>query len=92
MVEDAERRQQNGLERLREAREFAEWSKKDREARLPKLTDEQREQMRQYLQIVEQHGVSKAIENAKQCVGCPVLAQAQEAATPQARSPVPGRD
>jgi hypothetical protein len=82
MVDDSTRKHQEGLERLRQAREFAEWSRRDREARLPPLTVEQAEQMRHYLQIVEQHGFSKSLELAaaanggKQsmddCVGCPV--------------------
>ena len=65
----------DGMERLREARQFAEWSKKDREARLPKITDEQREQLRNYLQLVEQHGVKKALQNAEDCVGCPIFSK-----------------
>jgi hypothetical protein len=73
MVDDSTRLHKDGLERLREAEEFAKWSKKDREARLPPLSPEQREQMRNYLQIVEQHGLSKGFEDTKQCVGCPVM-------------------
>jgi hypothetical protein len=80
MVDDSTRKHQEGLERLRQAREFAEWSRRDREARLPPLTVEQAEQMRHYLQIVEQHGLSKSLELAANggqpsmddCVGCPV--------------------
>lgn len=83
MVEDSNRIQRDGLERLREAREFAEWSKKDRESRLPKLTEDQRDQMREYLKVIEQHGLAKAFEspNGKGCdgEGCPVLAQARKA-------------
>lgn len=86
IVSDTKRQQLDGVERLREAREFAEWSRKDREARFPKLNPEQREQMRQYLQLVEQHGLRKSFEATRgeisdaDCVGCPVLGQARKAA------------
>ena len=50
------------MERLREAKEFSEWSKNDRESRLPQLTKEQREQMRQYLKIVDKHGLELATQ------------------------------
>lgn len=69
------------MERLREAKEFSEWSKKDRESRLPPLTDEQREQMRQYLLLVNSHGLRMALADASNnridCPGCPVLDQAR---------------
>ena len=78
MVEDAQRKHLDSLERLREAREFAEWSKKDREARLPELTDEQREQMQQYLRVVNQHGMSSFFEESKECVNCPVTVTAKK--------------
>lgn len=76
-MEDSKRQHVEGLERLKEAREFAEWSRKDKEARLPELTDEQREQMRQYLQLVGKHGVTQAASN-EDCVGCPVVRNATE--------------
>ena len=83
IVQDSDRQQRDGLERLQEAREFAEWSKQDRESRLPKLTDEQREQMRSYLQIVEEHGLARAFDkpDGSQCEGsgCPVLLRARKA-------------
>jgi hypothetical protein len=81
MVDDSARKHQEGLEHLREAREFAEWSRKDREARLPRLTPEQKTQMMQYLYIVEQHGLSKSFETATRgvadCEGCPVTGLAK---------------
>lgn len=73
MVDDSSRRHKDGLERLKEAKEFAKWSKKDREERLPPLTPEQREQMRNYLHLVEQHGLNKGFDDAQGCVGCPVM-------------------
>lgn len=96
IVGDSKRQEQKGIEHLREAREFAAWSKKDRESRLPQLTEEQREQMRQYLLIVERHGMSKAFaahaqgggsEGDKDCPGCPVLNQARRVASTLAQSP-----
>ena len=51
------------MEHLREAKEFSEWSKKDRESRLPQLTKEQREQMRQYLKLVDKNGLELATRN-----------------------------
>ncbi|GKY95093.1 hypothetical protein MPSEU_000473300 [Mayamaea pseudoterrestris] len=83
IVNDSDRQQREGLERLQEARQFAKWSKNDRESRLPQLTAEQRQQMKSYLEIVEQHGLAKAFDNAngRRCEGegCPVLARARRA-------------
>jgi hypothetical protein len=59
MVNDTSRQHQEALSQLREAEEYAKWSKKDREERLPPLTPEQREQMRDFLKIVDQNGFSK---------------------------------
>jgi hypothetical protein len=67
------------MEHLKEARKFAEWSQKDRDARLPKLTDEQREQMQKYLQLVGQHGFSKTVSSADDCVNCPIVGNAKNA-------------
>lgn len=79
MVGDSQRQHQEGLERLKEAKEFAAWSKADREARLPKLTNEQREQMREYLQLVEHHGITKASHmSARECEGCPIMRQGKK--------------
>jgi hypothetical protein len=83
LLEAGARDQRDGLKHLQEAKEFAEWSKKDREARLPKLTPEQREQMREYLKIVQQHGLTKGMEGAENhdCNGCPVLKQGKRFAS-----------
>jgi len=85
IVRDTDRQHREGVERLKEAKEFAEWSRKDRESRLPKLTAEQKDQMRNYLRIVEDHGLAKAFEDPTgkgDCEGggCPVLASARKAA------------
>jgi hypothetical protein len=55
-AELAERRHKNGIQSLQEAREWAEWRAKDREKRLPKLTKQEEEQMKNYLRNIEQHG------------------------------------
>jgi hypothetical protein len=60
MVADHRRRQEEGTERLREAGEFAEWSRRDRESRLPPLTPQESEQLREYLRLVESHGMHMA--------------------------------
>jgi hypothetical protein len=78
IVADTERLHQDGLERLAEAKAFSKWSRKDRESRLPPLTPEQKEQMGQYLRLVEAHGWTKSLEQeqggqGKECIGCPFL-------------------
>src|SRR6476620_3452314 len=85
IVNDSDRQQREGLERLQEARQFAAWSKNDRESRLPQLSTEQRMQMRNYLQLVEEHGLAKSFDhpngsgNGCEGEGCPVLARARRA-------------
>jgi transposase len=65
MVDDTARQHQIALGQLREAEEYAKWSKKDREERLPPLTPEQREQMREFLKIVDQYGLKKDFEDTE---------------------------
>jgi uncharacterized protein YfaT (DUF1175 family) len=75
MVGDASRKHQEGIEHLRKAKDYAAWSKQDREAQLPPLTEEQQEQLRNYLQLVEQHGMKRSFQEAmtdKDCAGCPI--------------------
>ena len=86
MVDDHDRRQREGHEHLREAREFAEWSRKDREERLPQLTSEQEAQLTRYLQLVERHGWSKSLDvhssgrlEEDNCEGCPAVGLAKRA-------------
>lgn len=81
MVEDFKRVHLDGVERLQEAKEFSEWSKKDREKRLPKLTPEQREQLHEYLKIVQQHGIHQAYSDDADCSvsKCPVLKNTKNA-------------
>jgi hypothetical protein len=75
MVNDAERKHHQGMSHLHEAHNYAEWSRQDRESRIPPLTVEQRQQMRNYLHLVEQHGIKRGFEdiNGKECIGCPVM-------------------
>ena len=47
-----ERRHIAATEHLSEARQFARLKAKDREDRLPPLTDEQRDQLREYLKLL----------------------------------------
>jgi hypothetical protein len=68
-VSDSDKQQQERLGHLQEAGEFAEWSRRDRESRLPPLTDEQREQMQQYLRLVEQHGLRKVVGHRRRTSG-----------------------
>ena len=76
-VDSAERRHLAGLQSLKEAREWAEWSAKDREKRMPKLTPQQEEQMQNYMKIVQQHGLDKAAlmssGNTDVCKDCPIF-------------------
>lgn len=58
MLNSAGKSHADATEHLREAREFAEWSAKDRaekRADLPPLTTEQREQMRNYLRMMQEY-------------------------------------
>jgi len=58
MLDSAGKSHADATEHYREARKFAEWSAKDRaekRADLPPLTPEQREQMRNYLRIMQEY-------------------------------------
>mmetsp|Transcript_24019 Transcript_24019/g.36605 ORF Transcript_24019/g.36605 Transcript_24019/m.36605 type:complete len:117 (+) Transcript_24019:95-445(+) len=46
---------------LKESQEFARWSAKDREEKLIKLTDEQREQMQNYLLLLKRSDANKEV-------------------------------
>lgn len=80
-MEDSNRSHKDGVERLKEAKDYSIWSRKDREKRLPELTDEQRDQMREYLKLIQMHGLNKTAEfanNEKECEGCPIFKQGQK--------------
>jgi len=48
-------RHMNATAHLQEAREFASWAEKDRETRAPKLTQEQRRQLQNYLMLMAEN-------------------------------------
>lgn len=107
-MNDSDKQQQERLGHLREAGEFAEWSRRDRESRLPPLTDEQREQMQQYLRLVEQHGLRRIAEHRRRasgdgsndgadvddddCVGCPAFRHVTRKSTKVSPEPARGRN
>jgi hypothetical protein len=64
MVRDANKKHEDGIHHLQEANEFALWSENDRRQRLPAITAEQREQIQQYLAIVQQHALHESIQTA----------------------------
>ena len=54
------------MEHLKEANRYAQWSEQDRLSKLPTITPEQRQQIHDYLSIVQQHGLSKSIAAQEQ--------------------------
>jgi len=59
IVTDTQRNHKEATAKLKESREFGEWSEKDREARLPTLTPEQERQMQEYLRFRNQNAVKQ---------------------------------
>ena len=58
MVESSGKSHADATEHYREAREFAKWSAEDRAKKresLPELTPEQRQQMKNYLRIMQEY-------------------------------------
>jgi hypothetical protein len=58
MIQQADKTHFTATEHYREAREFANWSAKDRaekRAEFPPLTPEQRDQMRAYLRMMQEY-------------------------------------
>ena len=58
LVEHSHNTHLEATENYREAKEFAKWSLEDREERLkglPPLTSEQKQQVKAYLRIMQQH-------------------------------------
>jgi hypothetical protein len=64
MVRDAHKKHEDGIHHLQEANEFALWSENDRRQRLPAITAEQREQIQQYLAILQEHALHESIQTA----------------------------
>jgi hypothetical protein len=54
------------MQHLQEANTYAIWSEQDRASKLPVLTQEQRQQIHEYLQIVQEHGLTKSIQQQQQ--------------------------
>ena len=83
IVSDANAKHVKNMEHLHEANKFAQWSEQDRLSKLPSITPEQRQQIHQYLSIVQQHGLSKSVAQAQEQEGsnenvttnaqCPIL-------------------
>jgi integrase len=55
IVDDTEERHRKATGHLKEAGQFAAWSHQDREERVPPLTPEQDEQLRNYLAFVAEN-------------------------------------
>ena len=74
---DAEKINQDGMKRIQEAREYAHKKAQEREQVMPNLSPEQEQQMRQYLQMVGQHGMTKLtqISDQEECLNCPMLSK-----------------
>jgi hypothetical protein len=84
MVRDADRQHESGRQHLQEAQQFAARSAQDRWERLPPLTAEQRQQVQDYLFLLEQHGWHKSLaqqdminctDDAKDRRQCPILSR-----------------
>lgn len=71
IVDDRDEIHRKATAHLKEARSFAEWSHEDRESRVPKLTPEQDEELRNYLAFVAEnspvvfpkHGEGKELQD-----------------------------
>lgn len=59
MVDEADKRHRQAVEKLRESYAFADWSHQEREKQLPDLTPEQRRQMNEFLSLMMEHEMSK---------------------------------
>lgn len=55
IVDSMDTRHMNATAHLQEAREFATWAEKDRETRAPKLTQDQRRQLQEYLLLMAEN-------------------------------------
>mmetsp|Transcript_24152 Transcript_24152/g.34584 ORF Transcript_24152/g.34584 Transcript_24152/m.34584 type:complete len:105 (-) Transcript_24152:1338-1652(-) len=52
LLENMDRTHVEAKQSLTNAKKFAQWADEDRSKRLPKLTDEQRKQLKEYLDLV----------------------------------------
>jgi hypothetical protein len=81
IIADLNATQIQNMKHLEEANEYARWSERDRASKLPTITEEQRQQIRQYLLLVQEHGFTKsfAATNGNEAFSgnssnCPILA------------------
>lgn len=73
LLEHSKKINDEGLESLREAQEFAEWSYHDRKSRVPALNEEQYQQLQQYLQMTQDHAVDMLRSQPEKCHDCPIM-------------------
>jgi hypothetical protein len=52
LVDQADRRHEQAVMKLKESYEFADWSHRERERQLPQLTPEERRQMQNFLSLM----------------------------------------
>ena len=89
IVSDANSKHKESIGHLQEANTYAKWSEEDRLSKLPTITPEQRQQIHQYLSIIQQHGMSKTMASqqgrSKEDISdpkCPVLPTNNKATAP----------
>jgi hypothetical protein len=61
IVSDTSAQHLKNMEHLHAANQYAQWSEQDRMSKLPAITPEQRQQIYDYLAIVQQHGFSQSV-------------------------------
>ena len=64
IVSDTNAKHIQNMEHLHEANRYAQWSEQDRRSKLPPITEEQRQQIYDYLSVVQQHGLTKSLAAA----------------------------
>jgi hypothetical protein len=66
IVSDTNQKHILSMKYLQEANQYAKWSEQDRQSKLPHITNEQRDQIYNYLNIIQQHGVAQSIVQQQQ--------------------------
>lgn len=82
IVSDTNAKHIKNMEHLHEANRYAQWSEQDRRSKLPPITEEQRQQIYEYLSMVQQHGLTKSLAAAT------AQASAEEDSTTSPQCPV----
>ena len=59
LLDQADRRHEQAVMKLKESYEFADWSHRERERQLPQLTPEERRQMQNFLDLMMEHEMRK---------------------------------